>query len=479
MSIIKAQEKKPIGLRANKFKQILAFYLLYVFVGGIFLFALPHRPMSEEVSPLNMQDFSSFESGLDRVILIDEGEQSIAFRLDLIRQAEGTLELAYHSLHKGVVADVFYGALLEAADRGVEVKIIMDGIFHRLYGSMRGLRYALEAHPNIEFRLYEPFHLYKPWRWNNRLHDKIMVVDGEIALISGRNIGNRYYLAEDLTKEFVLDLDVVVFTKDGQNPHSAVHQMNEYFNLLWNHPFTQNMRFKLTSRRQAKGEKLSESLVTAVTTIRSDYSVGFSDLQTLQERCIPVERIKLIHNPISRGKKEPWVWASLVHLAHEAKDSIVVQSPYIIPTKGMLGYLKAESLAGKEVTLLTNSLASSPNLFGVAGYKGKRNFLGNWATEIWEYYGPGSLHGKAVLFDDNLSAVGSFNMDARSSFLSTETMLIIEGNEFNQYLRSILNKHAEYSQPILSSKQSPPAPLHKRIIAGTVRVFSWFVDYLL
>lgn len=60
-------------------------------------------------------------------------------------------------------------------------------------------------------------------------------------------------------------------------------------------------------------------------------------------------------------------------------------------------------------------------------------------------------------------------MDARSSFLSTETMLIIEGNEFNQYLRSILNKHAEYSQPILSSKQSPPAPLHKRIIAGTVR----------
>lgn len=471
--------KKAVLVKPSKFRKFLAFYFIYVLIGGILFFALPKKAMIEDGTPFKTTDFSRFESGLDRVILIDEGEESIAFRLDLIRQAEKSLEIAYHSLHKGIVADVFYGALLEAADRGVEVRIVMDGIFHRLYGSMRNLRYVLEAHPNINFRLYEPFHLYKPWRWHNRLHDKIMIVDNEVALISGRNIGNRYYITEDLTKDFVLDLDVAVFTQDGQNPHSAIYQMSEYFNLLWDHPFTQKMKFRFTKLRQKKGEQLSASLKENIITLHTDYPEYFIDSKVLKERCVPVDRIKLIHNPINRGKKEPWVWASLVHLAHNAKESIVVQSPYIIPTRGMLKYLEKESLAGKEVTLLTNSLASSPNLFGVAGYKGKRRFLGNWVTEIWEYHGPGSLHGKAILFDDNLSAVGSFNMDARSSFLSTETMLVIEGEEFNSHLRDVLNNHAEYSQPILASRKSPPAPWYKRLIAGIVRVFSWFVDYLL
>lgn len=466
-------------VKPSKFRRFLAFYFLYVLVGGILLFALPEKTIYSDVVPFEIASFSQFEPDLDRVILIDEGEESIAFRLDLIRQANESLEIAYHSLHKGVVSEVFYGAILEAADRGVHVRIVMDGIFHRLYGSMRDLRYVLESHPNIDFRLYEPLNLYKPWRWNNRLHDKIMIIDEEIALISGRNIGNRYYLTEDLSKEFVLDLDVVVFTQHGQNPHSAVYQMGEYFDLLWNHQFTQKMRFSLTPRRQERGRKLSASLKQSFATIREDYPEYFIDSKILQERCVAVDRIKLVHNPITRGKKEPWVWASLVHLAHEAEDSIVVQSPYIIPTRGMLKYLEKESLAGKEVTLLTNSLASSPNLFGVAGYKGKRRFLGNWVTEIWEYHGPGSLHGKAVLFDDNLSAVGSFNMDARSSFLSTETMLIIEGEEFNRHLRDVLSNHAEYSQPILASRRVPPAPWYKRLIAGIARVFSWFVDYLL
>ncbi len=146
----------------------------------------------------------------------------------------------------------------------------------------------------------------------------------------------------------------------------------------------------------------------------------------------------------------------------------------------MLHYLEEEFLEGKEVTLLTNSLASSPNLFGVAGYKGKRRFLADWATEIWEYYGPGSLHGKCVLYDDHLSAVGSFNMDARSSFLSTETMLVIDSAEFNSHLQSVVQKHARYSQPILASKRTPTAPpWHKRIMVGAARLFGWFMDYLL
>ncbi len=455
-------------------------YFIYVFFGAVLYFALPQRQLDRGVTPFMEKGFFDLDEDLDRVALIDDGEESIALRLDLIAGAEKTLEISYHSLHKGVVAELFYGAIFEAADRGVQVRIVMDGIFHRLYGTMKDLKYMLKAHPNIEFRLYEPFHFYRPWRWNNRLHDKMMIVDGRIGLISGRNIGDRYHLTEDFTREFVLDLDVVVSTDRQENPHSAVSQMGEYFTELWEHPFTQEMGFFFNSRKEKRGEALRTAFMERLRRARSEYpEYVISATGLLEERSIPVRRIRLIHNPITRGKKEPWVWASLVYLAGEAHHSITVQSPYIIPTRGMLHYLEEEFLEGKEVTLLTNSLASSPNLFGVAGYKGKRRFLADWATEIWEYYGPGSLHGKCVLYDDHLSAVGSFNMDARSSFLSTETMLVIDSAEFNSHLQSVVQKHARYSQPILASKRTPTAPWHKRIMVGAARLFGWFMDYLL
>ncbi len=460
-------------------KRILL-YFIYILFSGILYFALPHRPSKEAFSPLASTESFARSPGLDRVVLVEDGEESIAVRIALIQGAQHSIEIAYHSLHSGVVADVFFASLLEAADRGVQVRILMDGIFHRLYGSMRDLRYVLELHPNVEFRLYEPLNLFKPWTWNNRLHDKIMIVDGKIGLISGRNIGNRYYLSAEMTKEFVFDMDVVVLTADGTNGQSGVGQLVEYFSLLWEHRLTGRMSSWITPRREARAQKRRTVLLQRLEEIRLNYPQHFIDsLDWLEEESIPVERMQLIHNPVMRGKKHPWVWASLVHLAHEAEESIVVQSPYIIPTRGMLKYLEEESLAGKEVLLLTNSLASSPNLFGVAGYESKRDFLGSRATEIWEYYGPGSLHGKAVLFDQHLSAVGSFNMDARSSFLSTETMLVIESEEFNGHLREVMREKAAYSQPILATQATPSAPLPKRLMVGMVRVLAWFIDYLL
>lgn len=471
---------RTLGQRLSLLRHFSAFYLIYILFGGVFYFALPHRSTRREFSFLTNKDFSSLSPGLDRVVLVEDGEESIAVRIGLIQAAQDSIEIAYHSLHSGVVADVFFGSLLEAADRGVQVRILMDGIFHRLYGSMRDLRYVLELHPNIEFRLYEPLNIYKPWTWNNRLHDKIMIVDKKVGLISGRNIGNRYYLPEEMTNKFVFDMDVVVLTTDPANEHSGVKQLADYFALLWEHPFTKKVNSWITPSREARAQKLRTVFLDRLEGIRLNYpQYSIDALVWLEDHSLPADQVRLIHNPIMRGKKDPWVWASLVHLAQEAEESIVVQSPYIIPTRGMLKYLEEQSLAGKEVLFLTNSLASNPNLFGVAGYKGKRDFLGSWATEIWEYYGPGSLHGKALLFDQNLSAVGSFNMDARSSFLSTETMLVIKSEEFNGRLREVMRAKARHSQPILASQATPLAPWPKRLVVSLAHIFARFLDYLL
>src|SRR5690554_6089340 len=122
--------KRNLRERFFSIRHLFILYSIYVLFGGILYFALPHRPQKVETPPF-LADFSSLSTGLDRVVLIADGEESIATRLNLIRNAEKSVEIAYHSLHKGVVAQVFYGALLEAADRGVQVRILMDGIFHR------------------------------------------------------------------------------------------------------------------------------------------------------------------------------------------------------------------------------------------------------------------------------------------------------------------------------------------------------------
>lgn len=480
MKIILIRGRKSIKERFFSFRHFFLVYFIYIIFSSVFYFALPHRPSTDDYTQEFPKSLLELETNLDRVVLVDDGQESIAMRLALIEAAEDTIELAYHSLHTGLIADVVFATLLEAADRGVQVRIIMDGIFHRLYGGARDLRLVLESHPNIEFRLYEPLSWYKPHTWNNRLHDKIMIVDKEVGLISGRNIGNRYYLSEELTQEFVLDMDVVVLSKAGMDPSSAVRQLKDYFNLLWEHPYTEEIKVRSIFKQQEKIDKYRQVLRDSLKQAKETAHHEIQDVYTwLAERSLEANRILLIHNPIMRGKKEPWVWASLAKLAQEAEKSIVVQSPYIIPTKSMMGYFDEGSIAGKEVLLLTNSLASSPNLLAVSGYKGKRERLSQWVTEIWEYYGPGSLHGKAMLFDDELSVVGSFNVDARSSFLSTETMLVIESEDFNTHLRNVMEAKTEYSQAILASQGSPPAPWPKRLLVRFIQFFTKHLDYLL
>ena len=83
------------------------------------------------------------------------------------------------------------------------------------------------------------------------------------------------------------------------------------------------------------------------------------------------KQITLIHNPIQRGNKEPWVWAELVRLMELADTLVIIQSPYVIPTKAMLKYIDSQALISKEITLITNSLARS-QLFAVSGYLAKR-----------------------------------------------------------------------------------------------------------
>ena len=169
------------------FLLVLLIYLLYVCVTAVGIFYIP---IEKDAQLKNVPSFLGKDS-TDRVLLLENGYDSGVARIQMIQEAEQSIDIAYFSFGKGKTAELFLGTLLDAADRGVKIRILLDGICHGLRGKMSDARFALASHKNIELRYYESVDLLKPWTWHNRLHDKIMTVDRKLSIIGGRNIGDK------------------------------------------------------------------------------------------------------------------------------------------------------------------------------------------------------------------------------------------------------------------------------------------------
>lgn len=96
----------------------------------------------------------------------------------------------------------------------------------------------------------------------------------------------------------------------------------------------------------------------------------------------------------------------------------------------MLYHLDHVSVPTENVTIMTNSITSTPNPLAFSGHMRQTEKLISNGFNLLEYTGPHSVHGKTYIFDNRISMIGSFNLDARSSFLSTESMIVIGSTEF-------------------------------------------------
>lgn len=409
--------------------------------------------------------------GNDRIALLDDPVVAGRWRLQLIAQAKESIEISYHTLIPGVYADLFFGALFDAADRGVHVRFICDALVGGMKGQLMDIRKAMEAHPNMELGLYEPFNILKPWQWNNRLHDKYLVVDAKVAIMGGRNIGDKLYQPSSYDGTPVFDRDVLIYRTDLDAP-SVIDEILDYSELLWNLPF-----MKHSQNRTSTGMKLGESIRTKWAAKAQRQQAAHPEffspvIEDWTEVTIPTRKITLVHNPMGRWSKAPWIWDEMVQIFNIAEHRVLIQSPYIVPLNDQLEELQAVSDKGVHLSYLTNSAYSTPNIPGFSGYlrqKGKILKTG----PVYEYMGPGSIHAKSVLVDDRISIVGSFNLDPRSLHLDTETMLVIDSEPFNEHLGSIMELWLDASacneagQPVIPPA-NPQVPLRKAGIIKTI-----------
>ena len=452
---------------------ILKVYAVFTVLTGVLMFAIPVTKKNEYQNNVEHQRFYGTGEGVDQAVLLDDPSLAALARHDIIVNAEHTIDVAYYSLHRDYSAEALFGALIEAADRGVKVRILLDGIAHSMTGSLRAVRYAIMHHKNMELKLYEPFNLLQPWTWNNRFHDKYIVVDDCWGIIGGRNVGIRYF--DPNSKRPVNDRDVLIINQGGEDGQaSVIHQFKDYFDLQWNCPYARKARvpLRLMAQRLISGgrEKTEQVIREARHIARTYYDEKF-DWQSL---ALPTRKITLIHNPVKRMNKEPRILMELAALMDKAKERILIQSPYVIPTRAMLSCFSDEPFQA-EIVVLTNHPASrsNSNIFAVAGYLNKKRLVESSADVLYEYYNSGSIHAKTFVFDQTLSMVGSYNFDARSSFLSTESMVVIDSPEFAQVLEESV------TETIREGLTDQTMPLVKQVIVGFFRVILFFFDFLL
>jgi len=411
--------------------KILIIYALYVFISGILIFLFYH-PNTTYLNNIELERFRNGETGPDRVALIEDKHEAGLSRINLIESAEETLDIAYYTIHEGISSNIFYGKVLEAADRGIRVRILLDGIFHNLRGTSRNIKYALIIHPNIELKFYEPLNLLKPWTWNNRLHDKYIIMDKELAMLGGRNIGDRYFF-EDQHNDIVYDRDIVIINTNNNLSGSVLQEIKLYYNKIWNHRFSQTAAENLKNYQTGRGIEKTKYLREFTQKINEGHLEVFGPPLDWHEISVSTNKITLVHNPLERFNKEPHVLSEIVKLMEESETTFI-QSPYVIPSSQMTKLICTEDILEKEIRLLTNSLASSPNYPAIAGYLNKRKGIINHGVQVYEYQGEGSIHAKSLIFDNQLSLIGTFNIDARSSFLSTESIVVIDSEEFTSLL---------------------------------------------
>lgn len=351
----------------------------------------------------------------DVVRILDDPREAMQARVDVIRQAKTKIALLYFLARDDRITLSVLALLRDAKHRGVgDVRVIIDGSFHRIPK-------AVLAHlrdEGIEVRTYHPFDLRHPTWLLRRMHEKVIVADGQRYITGGRNLDESYFgLAPKLN---FLDRDVYI---EGTSGADADRRFEE----LWASKDVSRMGLHATRRaKREAAEHLGDALASMVDS-------GFVDLG--KPRDWSADGLKV--EPV-RFVTTPRVGDAVVDALQSARQSIVIESPYFIPPRFIREVLLRKLAQGVRVVVLTNSIRSTDGLLPQAAYLEYRPDLARAGVDFREYKGPDCLHSKTIVVDGRLAMVGSYNIDPRSHFLNTELMCVTEDEALaRELMRSI------------------------------------------
>lgn len=223
----------------------LGAYLLYAVLTAIFV-PLPQKEASGELWSRYEARLST-DASQERVRSIEDTDSALLWRLQLIESAEREVIFSTFDLRADGSGQDLMAALYGAAQRGVRVRVIVDGLNGFLHLQNSGVLRALAAEENVEVKFYDPIDLLRPWKLNYRLHDKYLIADGSKYILGGRN-SNDLFLGSYQENQNI-DRDVLVVSDGGEG--SSVSQLLTYFESVWSQPENQTITGKTSSDRKS------------------------------------------------------------------------------------------------------------------------------------------------------------------------------------------------------------------------------------
>ncbi|WP_271893947.1 phospholipase D family protein [Candidatus Phyllobacterium onerii] len=412
----------------------------------------PAQPTSTRLTQL-VQRLGDPKDGRSGVRLIGNGEEALAARLALAAAAEKTIDAQYYLVHNDPTGKIFAWSLLQAADRGVRVRLLLDDMDTKSYDAVTA---ALDSHKNIEIRLFNPFWrdqslvaagLTDFKRINRRMHNKSMTADNAMSIVGGRNIGDEYFLAKRELNYSDLDLLVA---------GPVVDEVSTNFDEYWNSKFAVPARavvgkpkgFSLDQARDRLDEIIGKARETEYASV-----VRAAAKQNLTPSTLKLAwvRAKMYSDPPSKAagedNKEAVLASQLAKYFARATSKVEIVSAYFVPRKRGTEWLGELEARGVEVLVVTNSLASTDVKPVYAHYAKDRRALLEGGVHLYELrpdadqearrgvnWGESrsGLHAKAFTIDDRYLFVGSFNWDPRSVNINTEMGILVDSPEFTR-----------------------------------------------
>lgn len=396
------------------------------------------------------------------VYVLEDGGTSLVGRAWLSEYAEKTIDVQYFIFSTDNVGLIACDYLVRAADRGVQVRILVDDIM--VEAEAEDIL-ALDAHPNIAIKIYNPgvnlgknilqrvkkfatdFHSA-----NQRMHNKTFTVDGTVAISGGRNIADEYF---DFDHDYNFrDRDVLLLGK-------VVKSIQRSFEEFWNDPLSVDVATVVN-------KKLKDS--ASVHTFEKLHQYACNPNNFWPQVRTRIEQLPAAFSAIRESGELKWLDSvdfvsdhpgkndapnlsgggvttdSLMHLIRQARHSVLIQSPYLITTEKGRKLFREAVARGVRIKILTNSLASTDNLEAFSGYQRDRAELLKTGVRIFEFkpdarerytlmtgelqkkmnFTPTfGLHAKSMVIDGKITVIGTFNLDPRSANLNTECFTVI------------------------------------------------------
>jgi putative cardiolipin synthase len=405
--------------------------------------------------------------GHSGVYVLESAEEALLARAWLARNAAKSIDVQYFIWSTDNIGILAAEALLAAADRGVRVRVLVDDL---LIDAPDKSLLALAKHPLIDIRIYNPrtsvgvplqtrlLNVVTDFRGvNQRMHDKIVLVDGKVAITGGRNMAAEYF---DYHHGFNFRDRDVLLLGDGARVAQAS------FERFWSSPLA------------AQVEQLYDGLGLMQKNVGVDDAEvqkiyrGLREYARAPENFAPEVRAAIEATPASFGRiarQTAWTEVEFISdqpgkndnrfaldgggataiklatLVEAAREKIVIQSPYLVLSDRALELFEQALARGVRVAISTNSMAATDNLPAFSGYRNQRDRLLRMGIGIHEYRPDPrsrqgaiqrgvaatgkatvmSLHAKSMVVDSRIAYVGTFNLDPRSENLNTEVGVVI------------------------------------------------------